>query len=163
MSKTTAATANTNDELKAIDENVVKIGDALVANVQAQENGGIKDHTAETDTSVFIENLPEGLDEKMMKTALNYVATYTNANSYATMKLGVQNSVANPEADGFTLKSKMTGRDHVTSKFQRGTSSETAGQLTTDVQHYHVGRNMGQFNLIVKHSSASAREALKFD
>ena len=35
--------------------------------------------------------------------------------------------------------------------------------ITTDVQHYHVGTNMGQHNLIVKHSNAAAREALKFD
>lgn len=162
MSKN-ANTAAATEELKAIAEHIVSLGDKIIANVEGQENGGIKDHAAETTAGFFTENLPEGVDEKQAKTLLNYIATYSNANDYAASKLGLKHVVANPEAEGFTLKSKMLGRDHVTSKFQKGTSSDTAGMITTDVQHYHVGTNMGQHNLIVKHSNAAAREALKFD
>lgn len=158
-----AKNTKTTEELKNIAEHVTTLGDKMVANVEGQENGGIKDHTGETTNGFFVENLPEGVDEKQAKVLMNYIATYSNANDYAAFKLGLKHVVANPEAEGFTLKSKMLGRDHVTSKFSKGTCQETAGMITTDVQHYHVGTNMGQRNLIVKHSNAAAREALKFD
>lgn len=163
MSKNETTTVAAAEELKAIDENVVKIGDLMIANVKGQENGGVKDGSAEVEGKVFVDNLPDGVDEKQAKVLLNYIATYSNGNTYAASKLGLEHAQANPEAEGFTLKAKMVGRDNVTSKFLRGTTVDTAGMVNTDVQHYHVGRNMGQHNLIVKHSNAAAREALKFD
>ena len=82
---------------------------------------------------------------------------------FAPKDSGVEHLKANPDAGSFTLKSRIFGKDHVTSKFSKGTNAEDAGNIQTDMQLYHTGSNMGQRNLIIKHSNAAAREALKFD
>ena len=46
MSKN-ANTAAATEELKAIAEHIVSLGDKIIANVEGQENGGVKDHAAE--------------------------------------------------------------------------------------------------------------------
>ena len=54
MSKN-ANTAAATEELKAIAEHVVTLGAKIIANVEGQENGGIKDHAAETTAGFFAE------------------------------------------------------------------------------------------------------------
>lgn len=155
------ATTVTNDDLKAVNDDILTFSGKIVEAVKAQ--GEIKGNSAEADNKVFVESLPEGLDEKQAKAFLNYVVTARNGAAHAAQVLGVDHMKANPEADSFSLKMKMFGRDHVFAKINRGTSAEDTGSMTVDVQNYDVGRNMGQHNLIVKHAHAAAREALKFD
>lgn len=157
--KTTAETAV---ELKPVSSHITELGEKIMAHVKEKYPDGYKDGTLET-TGVFSSNLPEGVDEKQAKAVFSYISTFQNANDYAVSKLGVEHLKANPDAGSFTLKSRIFGKDHVTSKYSKGTSVDDAGNIQTDMQLYHTGTNMGQRNLIIKHSNAAAREALKFD
>lgn len=148
-------------DLKPINEDILAFGNKLVAKIHADKL--IKDNGVEVTNEVFIESLPEGVDEKQAKAFMNYMVTARNGVSYAAKVLGIEHMKDNADAPGFTVKMKSFGRDHITAKINRGTSAEDAGNITVDVQHYDVGRNMGQQNLIVKHANAAARDALKFD
>ena len=159
---TTETTTETAAELKPVSNHITELGEKIMAHVKEKYPDGYKDGSVET-TGVFSSNLPEGVDEKQAKAVFSYISTFQNANDYAVSKLGVEHLKANPEAASFTLKSRIFGKDHVTSKFSKGASTEDAGNIQTDMQLYHTGTNMGQRNLIIKHSNAAAREALKFD
>lgn len=160
--ETTTAATEAAVELKPISNHITELGEKIMAHVKEKYPDGYKDGTVET-TGVFSSNLPEGVDEKQAKAVFSYISTFQNANDYAVSKLGLEHLKANPEAGSFTLKSRIFGKDHVTSKYSKGTNADDAGNIQTDMQLYHTGTNMGQRNLIIKHSNAAAREALKFD
>lgn len=160
--ETTTAAAEVAADLKPISNHITELGEKIMAHVKEKYPDGYKDGTVET-TGVFSSNLPEGVDEKQAKAVFSYISTFQNANDYAVSKLGLEHLKANPDAGSFTLKSRIFGKDHVTSKYSKGTGSDDAGNIQTDMQLYHTGTNMGQRNLIIKHSNAAAREALKFD
>jgi hypothetical protein len=129
---------------------------ALSANISKAITIDNKAGTATAGETVYVDNLPEGLTQEVVKSVSDYNTTFVAASTHAFGVAAVDAFKANKKAERFAVEIPMIGKDNLSLSIDRTRESHNPQDPTKKITTYgnvtaslkmKAGDNSGQFKL----------------